>query len=260
MFDSHCHLDFAAYDADREAVWKRACECGVTACHVPGVAPAQWLAASELRRLDPAIGCSVGVHPWWLAKLRAPEVDAALHQLGSQARRLGAEAIGECGLDRATEKRDGVALARQTDVLDGHLEVARDLGLPLVLHVFGAHGAALAALRRHGPLRAGGVLHSYSGPAEMVPDYAALGLSFSFAANVTRDNARRPLEAARVVPSDRLLVESDGPDQPLTGYARSEPAHLPTIVDALAAARGEPPESVAETMAGNAARLFARTA
>ncbi|HHH27166.1 MAG TPA: TatD family deoxyribonuclease [Polyangiaceae bacterium] len=255
MFDSHCHLDFAAFDDDRDAVVARARSRGVTAVHVPGVGPDQWAKAAALQHAG--IGSSVGIHPQWLASLSAAELEDALASLQVRAGELGAEAIGEVGLDAFTAKK-GPDVDAQVAVLDAHIEVAKALELPIVLHVLGPHGKALATLKRHAPLPAGGVLHSYSGPAEMVAEYSRLGLFFGFAAAVTRANARRPLEAARAVPAERLLIETDGPDQALAGHERGSPEDLPAICAAVARARGEEPATVAALTEANARRLFRR--
>ncbi len=258
MFDAHCHLDFEAFDEDRDAVLERAARAGVDAMHVPGVAPAQWRTAAALCTTRDGFGSGVGLHPWWLARLSASELSVSLDGLAESAKRLGAEAIGECGLDAPLAKRGGPSLDQQVRVLDVHLLVARALRLPIVLHVVGAHGRALATLRRHGILPAGGMLHSYSGSAELVAPYADLGMYFSFGGVLTRPTARRPQTAALSVPVERLLLESDGPDQPLAGHERSAPEDIVHICAALASLRGEPAERVAEETASNAARLFQR--
>jgi TatD DNase family protein len=118
----------------------------------------------------------------------------------------------------------------------------------------------LELLARSGPLRAGGVMHSYSGSKELVPQYLALGLSFSFAGIITHPNARRPREALRSVPLEHLMVESDGPDQAARGVLprRSEPAHVRLVLEAAAQIRDQPLEMLAESTSQNARRLFAR--
>jgi TatD DNase family protein len=101
-------------------------------------------------------------------------------------------------------------------------------------------------------------MHSYSGGAELVPVYRDLGFAFSFAGPVTYDNARRPVEAARAVPDELLLAETDAPDQAPAPHrgGRSEPAYLPHVIAGLAAARGASVEHVAALTAANARRLF----
>jgi TatD DNase family protein len=118
-----------------------------------------------------------------LSEANEAEWSAALLRLPHEYERLGAVAIGECGLDR---RRD--------------LVVAVELEAPLVLHVVGAHGAALDLLERFGPFRAGGVLHSYSGTAELVPRYERLNLSFGFSATVCRGSAHKAHKALRATP------------------------------------------------------------
>jgi TatD DNase family protein len=129
------------------------------------------------------------------------------------------------------------------------------LGLPLVVHVLRAHDAAPRLLGR-----GAGVLHSYSGGADLVPVYARLGLAFSFAGPVSYPGARRPVEAARAVPAELLLAETDAPDQapgPHRG-SRSEPAMVTEVVAGLAAARGQRFDEIAALTSANARRVFPR--
>lgn len=258
MIDSHCHLDFAAFDDDRGEVLARAAAVGVREVVVPGVAPDQWPALPALRARHPGLHVAVGVHPMVVPDLDDAALDDALAGLEDAARRAGAVAIGECGLDGVVAKRDGGAMDRQRRVLDAHAHVARSLGLPLMLHVFRAQGEALERVRAHAPYPAGGVVHSYSGSAEDVAAWVELGFCLSFAGAVTRPNARRPRAAAAAVPPDRLLVETDAPDQTPHGAPtrRNEPGYLPGIVAAVAGARGEDAAAVARRTADNARRLF----
>jgi TatD DNase family protein len=256
LFDSHCHLDADEYDADREAVIARAKAAGVTGIMVPGYAPDEWPGLAALRALDPILCCGVGLHPWYVHEVAEPE--QVLEGLSAMARQVGALAIGECGLDGPMAKRGGAAIELQERVLRAQLRVAEELSLPVILHCVGAHERMLTLLREAGPLR--GVMHSYSGSRELVRDYLKLGLSFSFAGILTRENARRPREAMLAVPSERLLVESDGPDQAAQDVApgRSEPAHVALVLAAMARQREDTVEHLAELTAENARRLFQR--
>lgn len=223
MLDSHCHLDDARFDLDRVAVAERARAAGVTRVLVPGLHARQWPA---LRRQATTQGWlyAVGTHPWSLPEGRDVPVDVA-----------GASAIGECGLDAGV----AVPMEEQVDVLVAHLAVAREAGLPVILHCVRAHDRLPAVLRRFAPVR--GVMHSYSGGPGLVDTYVRLGLHLSFAGIVTHANARRPIEALRRVPAERLLAETDAPDQcPAPHRGRSEPSYLPLIVDAMERWRGEP--------------------
>lgn len=215
---------------------RRASAVGVRGVLVPGVEFGGW---TRLRRLAQTHGWrfALGTHPHALARSQA--VPDQLH---------GASAIGECGLDGAV----GVPWEVQERVLIAHLAVAHEAGLPVILHCWRAHDRLLPLLRRFGPVR--GVMHSYSGGADLVDAYVAAGLHLSFAGATTRPGARRPLAAVRRVPRERLLVETDAPDQrphPLEG--RCEPADLVVIVRAVEAARGEALEAV---LTANAEALF----
>jgi TatD DNase family protein len=254
VIDTHCHLDVAAFDADRDEVIARAGAAGVTGMLIPAIRPRTWAALGELARRHAAAGVrfAIGVHPQIVPELDGDERAGELEERIVRASE-GAAAIGECGLDGGTGDR-----ALQERIFRAHVRVARAVGKPLVVHVLRAHDAAPRILREEGAARAGVVLHSYSGGAELVAVYAALGCAFSFAGPVTYPGARRPVEAARAVPAELLLAETDAPDQspaPRRG-GRSEPAYLPRVIAGLAAARAADPAEVAALTAANAARLF----
>lgn len=222
---------------------------------VPGVEPDQWARAERLRRGEVELRVAVGIHPQVVGVEGSESVDRALGELEAWSERLGAVAIGELGWDTQVATAD---LARQKHVAAAQLRLARTRGLPVILHVLGAHGVALDELARHGPYPAGGVVHAYSGSAELLPRYLELGLHLSFGPSVTRANARRPIAAAAVTPLERLLVETDGPDQYPSGsrHRRGEPADVRAVIDALSRIRGEPAERIAEVTTENARRLF----
>jgi TatD DNase family protein len=256
VIDTHCHLDRAAFDADREAVLSRARAVGVTDVVVPGVEPSGWEALLALCGREPGLHPALGIHPQALPDLDPASDDRHLADLEALLVRGRAVAVGECGLDGGTVA-DGVPLDRQRAVLRGHLAIARRLGLPVVFHALRAHDAILEELRRDG-VPGGGVLHSFSGSAEQVAPLAALGLHFSFAGPVTYEGARKPIAAVRAVPRDLLLVETDAPDQtprPLH-RTRNEPGNLPLVLRAVAAALETTAEEVDRVTAANARRLF----
>jgi TatD DNase family protein len=248
VIDTHCHLDVEAFDADRDAVVARAIAAGVRGILLPAIRPRTWPRVIALARAHRCVRIALGIHPQIVPELEPDEIiDEAV---------LAAHdivAVGECGLDGGTGDRE-----RQEQIFRAHVRTARALRKPLVVHVLRAHDVAPKILREERAHEVGGVLHSYSGGAELVPIYRDLGFAFSFAGPVTYDNARRPLEAARAIPSELLLVETDAPDQAPAAHrgGRSEPAFLPEIVAGLAAARGEPADEVAARTAANARRMF----
>ena len=257
MIDTHCHLDLPVFDVDRAEVLARAGAAGVKIILVPAIRPRTFagLAAMRDRHQSPALAIAIGTHPQIVPDLDPGERRLALdpEAIVQAARAAGAVAIGECGLDGGTGEPD-----LQEQVLRAHIRAARRAQLPLVVHVLRAHHAAprIRAEERAGEV--GAVLHSYSGGVDLVPVYAGLGMHFSFAGPVTYSRARRPLEAARAVAADRLLVETDAPDQtpePHRGR-RCEPAFVTHVVDALAAARQVSHDALAAQTTANARRLF----
>lgn len=262
MIDTHCHLDMPRFDLDRDAVVTRARAAGVTAMVIPGVEPDRW-ALTEAQASPGERFIALGIHPQVVPDLDDAVIQRGLGDLATRLRASGAVAVGECGLDTTID----LAIApmdRQRRVLEAHIEIARTLDLPLILHVLRAHDDALRVLRAARLPRNPGAIHSFSGSAELAKQYLALGFHLSFAGSVTRTNARRPVESARITPIERLLVETDAPDQAPNGAPpsgpdgrRCEPAHLGLTIARLASIRGEDPLELARSTAENARKLFA---
>lgn len=261
LVDTHCHLDQPAFDRDRGEVLVRAAAAGVGTLVIPAIDPRRWDALLALAReaRSPRLVVGLGVHPQLLPELDPAGDRAILDRLDQFLAVPGAVAVGECGLDGPSAERSAWgSFERQTRLLEGQLEVARAHRRPVLLHVFRAQEAAVRLLKRFGPLPAGGVLHSYSGGRELVRRWRKLGLHFSFTGPVTYTGSTRIHAAAREVPEELLLVESDAPDQPPVQHRgeRNEPARLPLVIEALARLRGVTPDRIAELTARNAVRLF----
>lgn len=260
MIDTHAHLDDEAFDNDRDACLQRAWEAGVRAVVVPAVSPERWERTLSAARL-PGVYAALGVHPQALPAVSDEEIRTGLDRIAAlkSASDGRVVAIGEVGFDHTIDLARA-SDARQAEVFAWHAEVAVALGLPLIVHVLRAHDCALATLSRVRLPSPAGVIHSYSGSAEMVKAYERLGFFVSFAGGVTRPNARRPIEAARAVSSERLLIETDAPDQCPTGagegVTRSEPGMLGLIASAVARARGESEERVRELSERNGRAVF----
>jgi TatD DNase family protein len=254
MIDTHCHLDVEAFAADRDDVLERASAAGVFGMLVPAIRPRTWDALRELAATRHALGVrwAVGIHPQVVPELAPGELAAdPVRQLAAAAG--DAIAIGETGLDGGTGERE-----LQEELFRAHIRAARELGLPLVVHVLRAHDAAPRILREERAGDVGGILHSYSGGADLVGVYRDLGMAFSFAGPVTYANARRPIEAARAIPADLLLAETDAPDQSPQAHrgSRSEPAYVREVIAGLARARSEAVEAIETLTVANARRVL----
>ena len=260
LIDAHCHLDDARFADDFDAMVARAHAGGVEGFVLAGVDPAGWAAQEQLACRLPHTWFTVGVHPQVAAPSTDEGLEAMLTALRLRLERLDgrrAVAIGETGLDRLPI-HGPETYARQEHAFRVQLRLARKHALPVVLHVLHAHERALEILREEGLSDEAGMLHSYSGSAELVPAYAELGLSFSIAGPMTYPNARKPVLAARAIPRERLLIETDAPDQTPTPHrpGRNEPAFLVAIAHAVASARGVTFGEVAATTRENTRRLF----
>jgi TatD DNase family protein len=258
VIDTHCHLDAPRFDADRDAVLERAWAAGVEALVVPAIGPDRWDALLEWPKRDARVQVGLGIHPQLLPELPPADDDKHLSRLEELLSRGEAIAVGECGLDGPSEA--GAPMDRQLAVFHAHVELARKYRLPLLVHCYRAHPHLQRYLKRETVPAAGLLLHSYSGSAEMTPFYVKAGCHFSFAGPVSFAEARRPLDALRAVPDDRLMAETDAPDQaphPHRGK-RSEPAYLSLVIDAMAAARGVSREAMRELTSRNARQFFPR--
>lgn len=257
MIDTHCHLDAERFDPDREQVLSRAWAAGLTGLVIPAVGPDSWEALLELPRRDARIQVGLGIHPQLLPHLPPEDDHRHLSRLDALLGQGGAAAIGECGLDGPSVAA-GAPMERQVAVLEGHFALAHKHRLPLLVHCHRVQPSLVDFLKAQRFPDAGVLMHSYSGGADLVRFYAKKGCHFSFAGPVSYQEARKPLDAVRAVPPDRLMAETDAPDQaphPHRGE-RSEPGYLPLVIEGMARALERPAEEVARQTTENARRFF----
>ena len=249
LVDSHCHLDAAEFDPDREAVVARARTAGVLRQLVPAVTAAGWPKLRDICAASAGLFPAYGLHPMYLSEHR----DEHLARLRDWIEREHPLAIGECGLDFFV---DGLDPQAQQHFFDGQLVLAREYALPLIVHARRSVDAVIAAIRRVGGLR--GVIHSFSGSAEQARQLAQLGFLIGLGGPVTSDRANRLRRIATSLPIELLLLETDAPDQPDAGIRgqRNEPARLVHVLHTIAELRGEEPAAIAAATSANAERLF----
>jgi TatD DNase family protein len=250
MFDSHCHLDVAEFDADRAQVLADARQAGVQSLLIPAIHAASWQAIKTLCDSNTGLYPAYGLHPLYQAQHRPQHLLALRQWLHENP----AAALGEFGLDFF----DGVGerLAQQ-EFFSAQLKIARDFDLPVVLHARRALDQVIAGLRKFGVKK--GVLHSFSGSQQQADMLIKQGLLLGIGGPATYPRANRLRGIVKNLPLEHLLLETDAPDQPLCGFQgqRNEPARLPLVLAVIAQLRGSPPELVASTTDANAMRLFA---
>ena len=253
FIDTHCHLDDAKFRDDLAAVLARAVDAGVVRALCIGIDRSTSAAAVGLARAHPMLSAVVGIQPNHVAEAGPDDWDAIV----AMAALPGVVGIGESGLDRYWDR---APFPMQEEYFARHLELARRLGKPLVIHNREADADTVRMLRdafdRHGPIRA--VLHSFAADAATAQAGLAMGLHLSFAGMVTYKNADALRAIAATVPEDRLLIETDAPylaPVPVRGR-RNEPAFVVHTATCLAEVRGVSVERIAEITTRNARELF----
>jgi TatD DNase family protein len=250
FIDSHVHLADPAFDADRDAVVDRARQTGALALVCIGESLAAAARAGDLAAAHPGF-CyhTAGVHPHDAADFQASDLDGIRREVAR-----GAVAVGECGLDY---HYDHSPRERQREAFGAQLALAGELGRPVVVHTREAEEDTRAMVVEAGSAGIIGVLHCYTGTPALAESALEAGWYVSFSGIVT---FRKWTDEAllRLVPADRLLVESDAPylaPVPHRGK-RNEPAWVSFTAARLAAARGVAASEIGATTAANARRLF----
>lgn len=210
MFDSHCHLDFAELKERLPEHLEAAARAGVEGWLIPGCEVEKTRALAELReRLGAhyAVWIAAGQHPYFVSRIQdLRELERGLQHA---IEHFAPVALGECGVDA---KRGGEP-AHQLRVLTVHLQLARDSGLPIVLHQVGMRDDFLQLIDRVGLPERGGVVHGFSGDEAWAKALLRRGLHLGVGPALTRPARRRLREAVRAAPLSALLLETDAPDQ-----------------------------------------------
>jgi len=251
LVDTHAHLHFPEFAGDLEAVLERARAAGVRCMVTIGTDVESSRAAVALAGREPDVWAAVGIHPH-AAGLADEARLAEIERLAAAPRVV---AIGETGLDffRLLSPRDAQELAFRAQ-----LALARRLRKPVLVHCRDAHEETLAILAEVPVGEAGGIMHCFSGDTAIARRCLDLGLLISLAGPVTYPKARALPEVAKVVPADRLVVETDCPFLPPQPYRgkRNEPAYLAVTAARVAELRAEPLEELASRMSENARTLL----
>jgi len=256
LIDSHCHLNYEGLAERQDEVLQNARDRGVAGFLNISTRQREWAEIVALAEREADVWASIGVHPH--------EADAH-PDLGAGALVAAADhprviAIGECGLDYYYDKSDRQA---QRERFEAHIEAARQTGLPLVVHTREAEADTaeiLSAAVRQGGVT--GVLHCFTGSADLARKGLDLGFYVSLSGIVTFKNAQDLQETAKWLPADQMLVETDAPflaPVPHRGQ-KCEPAFVADTAAFVAGLRGEEPEQLAETTTANFFKLFSKAA
>ena len=250
LFDTHAHYDDAAFDADRETLLASLPGNGVGLVLNPGCDLSSSRRAVELARRYPHVYAAVGVHPENCGDWE----DSFLPQLRQLAAGDKVRAIGEIGLDYYWEENPPRDLQRR--VFRAQMALAGELNLPVIVHDREAHGDSLAIVRDFPHVR--GVFHCYSGSVEMARELVKRGWMISFTGVLTYKNARKAVEAAREIPLEHLMIETDSPYMapvPCRGR-RNDSTLVGYVCEKLSEIKGISREDCARITLENGKRFF----
>ncbi len=248
LFDTHAHLTDEAYNEDREAALREAAEEMALVINVGCDVPSS-LEVLELAQKYTNFYAAVGIHPEEALKFN----QESLKKIAELAKGAKNVAIGEVGLDYHWDVPKNI----QQEAFEAQIALARELKLPLIIHDREAHRDTLDMLASCGAAEGGGVMHAYSGSAEMVREVLDLNFYVAFGGVLTFKNAKKSVEAAEAVPLERLLIETDCPYMtpvPFRGK-RNHPKYVRFVAEKLAEIKGMRAEEIAEITYQNGKKL-----
>lgn len=260
LYDAHNHLQDERFAKDRGELVATAVGQGVTKMVVNGSCEDDWPLVRDLAKEFPQVLPSFGYHPWYLHERTADWKQQLVQFLDGAP-----SAVGEIGLDRW---KPDLPYEGQEDACAWQLHLAAERNLPASIHCLKAWGRMHDLLRDNPRPARGFLLHSYGGSKEMVVPLAKLGAYFSFPGYFMHERKERQREAFRVVPLDRLLIETDAPDQLLPDAANhfplndaagkpiNHPANLAAVYEFVAKERGMALERFASQIEENFLRMF----
>ena len=258
LIDTHVHINFDAFKPDLDAIAARWREAGLVHLVHSCVEPTEFAEIQALADRFPELSFAVGLHPLDVEEKWTVNSSQQILDLAKSDQRV--VAIGEMGLDFfKAENRD-----QQIEAFEEQLAIAQSLNLPVIIHCRDAAKTMAELLRRfwqqHGSVR--GVMHCWGGTPEETQWFLDLGFYISFSGTVTFKKALQIQESAKMVPSDRLLIETDCPflsPVPKRGEKRNEPSYVQYVVQQVARLRDTPVEQVAAQTTQNACQLFGLT-
>ncbi|WP_448568969.1 TatD family hydrolase [Thalassotalea ganghwensis] len=250
--DSHCHLDFKEFDANREALLDQCEALGIGQIIIPAVAPDNWEKVRQLTELinSPVkLYACVGIHPWYLHNL----TQAHLSELTAYAtiHQDTITAIGETGIDgKIAEQQNN--LNKQIHFFQHHIALARELKLPLIIHHRKSHREIVAQLKPF-DFPASGIIHAFSGSYQQAKDYLDKGFKLGIGGTITYERAKKTINTVKKLPLDSIVLETDAPAMPLAGFQGqiNSPMRLIDVFEQLCQIRSESKEAIAQAIENN---------
>ncbi len=251
MIDSHCHLDFSAFDNDRSQVLQRCKSLGISRIIVPGTQSSTWQQLISLCDSYKELEYTLGIHPFFIKS--AMEEDLQTLESLLEKHKHSVKAVGEIGLDFSTD----TFKHKQIDFFQKQLYSANKHGLPVILHHRKSHNEIIQILKNTA-VEKGGVVHAFSGSYHEACTYIDLGFKLGVGGTITYQRARKTRDVIKRVPIDSILLETDAPDMPIYGRQgqRNSPEFLPEILVVLSSLKSIAESEIAEITTQNSHQLF----
>ena len=255
LIDTHCHLDAAEFDADRDSVINSAIANDIQMMVVPAVHRDNFATVIALAAQHPQCAYALGIHPMYVNNAQPEDIDALADLIEKQIHQgLPPAAIGEIGLDYFVEDYDQ---ALQTFYFTEQLKLAERFELPVILHVRRSIDDVLKHLRQH-KVR-GGIAHAFNGSYQQAEQFIKLGFKLGFGGAMTYPRALKIRDLAATLPIDAIVLETDAPDIPpewLKNGEKNSPDQLKKVAEILAEIKGIKPSQVAEITTKNALEIL----
>lgn len=262
LTDSHCHIDFDSFSDKLDQLLKQCYLLGIHRMIVPAVSPSNWDNVLQLHNIKSTYSnnktCQLfsclGIHPWFLNDLNEKHLDNLSEKVANNHKTI--IAIGETGLDQVIAQSKN-NLKKQITFFERHLSLANQYNLPLIVHHRRSHDKIIPLLKKH-KTSAGGVIHAFSGSYQQAKTYIDLGFKLGIGGTITYERAQKTINAIKKLPIESLLLETDAPSMPLSGYQGEDnsPLQLIKILECLAQIRFESIETLAQAIEKNTQTLF----
>ncbi|WP_020409289.1 TatD family hydrolase [Hahella ganghwensis] len=248
--DSHCHLDFSAFDEDRDQVVARTTASGVGLLVVPSTTPESWPNVLALAERYPCVRIALGLHPYFLGNVEYSALDELRDLVKSERSRI--VAIGETGLDRMID----VDYGRQQKFFERQVRIAEEFSLPVIVHSRKANDQVASILRQSAVTD--GVVHGFSGSYQQAIAFWNIGMRIGVGGVITYERAQKTRKTIASLPTESLVLETDAPDMPLCGRQgkRNSPEYLSEVFHSLEKIRSEGRHQLRKQLIQNTLKLF----
>lgn len=251
LIDTHCHLDFACFDQDRQQIINNCASLSIDTLVIPGTQASSWQKLIYLSQQFKAIKPAIGLHPYFLNDYQANDLITLTEYLAQYSEQI--VALGEIGLDSSID----VPAKLQMQIFTAQLTIASNLNLPIIVHHRHSHNEIIQTLKQC-RFTGGGIIHAFSGSLQEALTYQDLGFKLGVGGVITYSRAQKTRRVLSQVPLDLLVLETDAPDMPVFGKQgeRNSPENLPLILAELAKLRSESADEIATQCSQNAIRVL----